>query len=104
MAWPFTTPGPPNLDTTTGFAVPSGAPVDLPTPVAGAAWLIGADFKNDSGGTILVTVIDGAGNLIYKRSLPAGAQEPYEWPFKPVTGVKWGASGVGVLGHLWGYV
>jgi hypothetical protein len=36
--------------------------------------------------------------------VPGGASpDPKEYPFRPLTGLKWLASGAGVVGHLWWY-
>lgn len=100
MAWPFSNVVAPNLDTTPGFAVPTS-----PTAITVlTAWLIGAHFTNNDASARTVTVTDTAGSLLCKLELPPGAEQPYEWAFRPVLGVKWSASGANVKGHIWGYV
>jgi len=101
MAWPFgTTPNAPNLDTGPGVAVPT-----VSTPItASAAWLLGAHFSNLGAAPITVTVTDTAGSKLCELKIPKGAEQPYEWPFRPTTGVKWFASAAGMVGHVWGYV
>lgn len=100
MAWPFTSVGAPNLDTGTGVAVPTS-----PTAItASAAWLLGGHFKNGAAVERTITVTDTAGATLCLLTLPAGAEQPYEWPFRPATGVKWSADGASVTGHVWGYV
>lgn len=100
MAWPFSNVGEPNLNQGPGAAVPTSS-----TAITGSqAWLLGCVFKNNSAGTLTVTITDTAGNIVEELTIPAEATLPYEWPFRPVNGVKWFASGAGMLGHVWGYV
>lgn len=102
MAWPFTSVGAPNLDTTPGQAVPTGSPGVI---TSSAAWLLGAHFTNESGAAaITVTVTESDGSILCKLKIPKGGEMPYEWPFRPATGVRWEASAAGLLGHIWGYV
>jgi hypothetical protein len=99
MAWPFTTVNAPNLDTGPGQAVPTSA-----TAITGAAaWLLGAHFTNPSGSALTATVTDTAGEILLQLEIPPGGEQPFEWPFRPTTGVKWSASGAGLLGQIWGY-
>jgi hypothetical protein len=65
---------------------------------------LGTHFKNTSGVTVTVTVENTALANLVELEIPAGGEQPYEWPFRPALGVKWFASGAGVVGHLWGYV
>jgi hypothetical protein len=100
VAWPFTSVGPPNLDTGPGIAVPLAS-----TVVTGAvAWLTGAHFTNDGSNFATILVTDTAGSVVCKLKIPPGGEQPYEWPFRPVTGVKWSADLVGVHAQIWGYV
>jgi hypothetical protein len=100
MAWPFTNVVQPNLDTGPGVAVPLA-----PGVVTGAAcWLLGAHLTNAPGGVErTITITDTAGNILCEVVLASGQEQPYEWPFRPTTGVKWVADGAGVVGHIWGY-
>lgn len=99
MAWPFTSVLQPNLDTGPGVAVPAVA-----TAITGVqAWLLGAHFTNPSGTARTVTVTDTAGATLLQLEIPPGGEQPFEWPFRPALGVKWSASGVGLLGQIWGY-
>jgi hypothetical protein len=103
MAWPFSNVNQPNLDTGPGVAVPTSST----SITASEAWLLGAHFTNSTAGQITVTVTNTAGSILCKIKIPANAEQPYEWPFRPVSvgvGVKWFASGAGLLGHIWGYV
>jgi hypothetical protein len=101
MAWPFASVGAPNLDTGPGVAVPTG----VGTITASAVWLLGAHFTNRTGANaVTVTVTDTAGLVLCELKIPKGGEMPYEWPFRPTTGVKWFASATGALGHIWGYV
>ena len=101
MAWPFSSVGAPNLDTGPGIAVPTSPGV----VTASAAWVLGAHFSNtDGSNTRTVTVTDTAGNTLCVLAIPPGGEMPYEWAFRPATGVKWSADGLNVIGHLWGYV
>ena len=100
MAWPFSTPVAPNLDTGPGAAVPTSA-----TSITTAtAWLLGAHFTNTDAAERTVTMTNTAGAILAQLTLPPGAEMPYEWPFRPTVGVRWSASGTGVLGQAWGYV
>jgi hypothetical protein len=100
MAWPFTTVGEPNLDTGPGAVVPTSS--DAVT--ASEAWLLGAHFTNKGSGAITVTVTDSAGAILCELKIPKNGEMPYEWPFRPTTGIKWFASASGMIGHIWGYV
>lgn len=99
MAWPFSSVVAPNLDTGPGVAVPTSPGV----VTASAAWLLGAHFKNGAAVSRTITVTDTAGDVLCLLKIPAGAEQPYEWPFRPTTGVKWSADGATVTGHIWGY-
>lgn len=99
MAWPFSTVVQPNVDTTPGQAVPNVATAVF----TGALWMLGAHFSNPSVTQITVTVTDTAGDLLCIVTLPPGAEQPYEWPFRPTNGVKWSGDSVGATGHIWGY-
>lgn len=98
MAWPFSSVGAPNLDT--GL-------VEVPTTpeyiTSGEAWVIGAHFKNNAAGERRVTVTDGAGLIFLEVIMPADAEQPYEWVFRPTQGVIWFADDVDVDGQVWGY-
>jgi hypothetical protein len=101
MAWPFTSVNEPNLDTGTGQIVPTVAGV----VTASVAWLIGAHFHNGAAVSRTVTITNTAGDVLCgPLEIPAGADMPYEWPFRPTTGVKWVADGNLVTGHIWGYL
>src|SRR5258708_34539574 len=97
MAWPFTTVNQPNLDTGPGQAVPT-----VQTAITGAqAWLLGAHFTNPlaTGLTITVTATDTAGEALLTLAIPAGGEQPFERPFRPALGVKWGADAGRLLGQ-----
>jgi hypothetical protein len=101
VAWPFSSAGAPNLNTGPGSAVPTIAG----SITASQAWLMGAHFTNtDASNTRTVTITDAAGAIVAELALPPGAEQPYEWPFRPVTGLKWLADGTNVIGQIWGYV
>jgi len=100
MSWPFTSVIAPNFDTGPGVAVPAAPAV----VTAAAAWLLGAHFTNPSVAALIVTITDTAGGILAQLEIPPGGEQPYEWPFRPAAGVKWSASGVGVLGQIWGYL
>jgi len=99
MAWPFTSVGAPNLDTGPGAVVPTSPGVIT----ANQAWLLGAHFLNGSAQKRVVTITDTAGAILDEIPIPAGAEQPYEWPFRPTLGVKWFANGADVTGQVWGY-
>jgi len=102
MAWPFTSVDAPNLNTGPGIAVPVGAPVSI---TASQAWLTGANFHNSHAtNQIVVTLTDTAGSELDQFKISPGGRFPAEWAFRPTLGVKWGASLIGLKGHLWGYV
>jgi hypothetical protein len=97
--WPFSNCAAPNLDNTPGQAVPTSSTAIA----AGQAWLMGAHFTNTGAVQRTITVTDTAGNTILVLVLAAGLEQSYEWPFRPTLGLKWFASGVGIVGHVWGY-
>jgi hypothetical protein len=100
MAWPFSNVAAPNFDTGPGSAVPTSAGVLTVDPV----WLLCATFTNTNAAERVVTIADGSGAIVEEIIVPGGGSpEPKEFPFRPVTGVQWIASGAGVVGHLWGY-
>lgn len=100
MAWPFTNVVAPTLDTGPGQAVPNSATV----VTAAAAWLLGAHFTNPTAGALTITVTDTAGGILLQLEIPPGGEQPFEWPFRPATGVKWSGNNVGLLGQIWGYL
>jgi hypothetical protein len=100
MAWPFVSVLEPNLDTGPGVAVPAA-----PTAITAAqAWLLGAHFTNPAASAITITVTNTADGILLQLEIPPGGEQPFEWPFRPTLGVKWGASGAGLKGQIWGYV
>lgn len=100
MAWPFSNVAAPTLDTGPGVAVPTSPGV----VTAAQAWLLGAHFKNGAVVSRTITVTDTAGGVLCVIKVPAGAEQPYDWPFRPALGVKWSADGASVTGHIWGYI
>lgn len=98
MGWPFTSVVEPNLNI---------GPTDVPdTPAEitpNQTWLLGAHFRNNGGVSRTILVVDGAGGILCNMKLPANAEQPYEWAFRPALGVTWGADGAGVEGQIWGY-
>lgn len=100
MAWPFSTVAAPNLDTGPGASVPTSTTA----VTASACWLLGAVFTNNSAAERTMTVTDTAGDVLCQLKIPVGGEVPYDFAFRPATGVKWFADAAGVLGHLWGYV
>ena len=99
MAWPFAHVVAPNIDTGPGVAVPTSPAAAF----ANALWLLGAHFSNPGATQRVITVTDTAGDVLCVVTLPGGAEQPYEWAFRPTNGVTWSASGAGCVGHLWGY-
>jgi hypothetical protein len=100
MAWPFASAAAPTLNTGPGTAVPTSPG----TVTSSACWLMGAHFTNTDGSSSrTVTITDAAGAIVAEVPIPAGGEQPYEWFFRPVTGLKWFADGGNVVGHLWGY-
>lgn len=100
MSWPFSNVNQPNLDTTPGQALPLGSTAVF----TGSLWLLGAHFSNTGAVERIVTVTDTAGKVICQVTIAGGGEpSPYEWPFRPVIGVKWFANGAGCVGQIWGY-
>lgn len=103
MGWPFSTASAPTFDSGT-VEVPeilTDVP-DVPfhtTPL----WLMGAHFNNKSNTDQSVEIFDGAGISQMRIEIAAGVNFPLEWPFRPITGLQWIASGPNFLVHLWGY-
>lgn len=75
------------------------------TPVlVGNGWLLGGTFLNRSAADREIILTNTAGDEIFFVTIPANSPaQPFEWPFKPVEGLQWRASGAGVSGQLWGY-
>jgi hypothetical protein len=99
MAWPFSNVVAPNFDTGPGAVIP-GAPAAIMT---GDGWLIGAHFTNSAAVERVITLTDTAGAVVCKVRIPDGGEQPYEWPFRKITGAKWSADGAGCVGQVWGY-
>jgi hypothetical protein len=100
MAWPFASVSAPNGDTGPGTALPTSAGALSANPL----WLIGAVFTNTNAAQRTVTLTDSSGAIVDEFVVPGGASpDPKEYPFRPLTGLKWLASGAGVVGHLWWY-
>lgn len=99
MAWPFSNVVQPNFDTGAGTAVPAVAG-SLTTSVT---WILGAHLTNTGSVQRTITITNTAGTVLLAITLAAGSDQPYEWAFRPTTGIKWSADGVGVIGHVWGY-
>lgn len=99
MAWPFVSVLQPSLDTGPGVTVPAVAAAVTLLPV----WLLGAHFTNTGASARTVTVTTTLGAILCQLEIPPGAEQSYEWAFRPALGVKWSASGAGVIGQVWGY-
>jgi hypothetical protein len=100
MAWQNPAENAPNFDTGTGVDVPLVLTELTPSLV----WVIGMDVTNTAAVEILLTFTDHAGNFVNEFFVAAGASpEPREWPFRPLTGLKWVASAAGLKAHVWGY-
>lgn len=91
----------PDLDTGPGNTVPTSA---TSISASTTTYLLGAHFTNKDSVSRTIFLTTTAGVEILTRVIPAGGEMPYEWPFRPLNGVKWRVSG-GVLftGHVWGY-
>lgn len=102
MAWPFPFVVAPNKDS--GFvAVPqvAAAPTNFDTTTA--YWVMGINLANNGDSAVNVALMDGSGALIIPHVyLAARAGFPLEWPFMPVVGLQWVATGP-VTGKVWGY-
>lgn len=100
MAWPFAHVGAPNYDS--GFV---DVPDTLTVLSVATLWLMGANIVNDSDDEVTIRITDTAGQPIVP-TIPVPARSvvpPYEWPFLPVTGLKWEASAAGLVAKVWGY-
>jgi hypothetical protein len=100
MAWPFSNVVAPNFDSGPGSAVPTPTPAAVTT---GPMWLLGAVFTNTANAQRTVTLTDTAGLIVSEIVVPGLGELPCEWPFRPVTGLKWSADGAGIVGQVWGY-
>jgi hypothetical protein len=99
--WPFASVAAPTFDTGPGAAVPTSAG----SLTASVVWLLGAAFTNTNAAQRTVTLTDAAGAVVDEFVIPGGASpDPKEYPFRPLTGLKWLADGAGVIGQVWGYV
>ncbi len=63
-------------------------------------------ISNPTAGALTVLVTDTAGVAIYPTiSCPANAVQEVNWPsLLKSTGVKWQASGSGLVGEIFGYI
>ena len=99
MAWPFSTPVSPSFDTGL-MAVPDSITVLTPSTV----YVLGITVNNPTATSLTFTVTDTAGStLIPAMEVPPGLLIPFSFAFEPIVGLKWEASGVGLVGHIWGY-
>lgn len=99
MAWPFTTPANPPTSTAVGATVPTS----IGTVITGDVWMLGAHFTNQSASERLVTVKDDSNAILCQVLIPPSSEQPYEWPFRPTTGIHWVTDGANVLGQIWWY-
>ncbi len=100
MPWPFT-----NGTVAPDFEIGPGAEVLPASPdeiTTDSGWLLGAHLSNTGAGFIEFTLTDGAGREMCRLQVPPGGEQPYEWAFRPFTGLRW-AGGAGLIAHLWGY-
>lgn len=100
MAWPFSHVVQPSYDS--GFvAVPDTPTTQEPSSL----WLLGAHFNNPTTSPITVSLTDNSDNkIITELLIPAKSISPrLEFAFMPCAGLKWTASGIGIIGKLWGY-
>lgn len=101
MAWPAAGFTQWNAGTTSG---PQAVPTSTTLVDGSLLWLAGACFTNTTGATLQVTVTDAAGLTVVKQMDVAATGVPttLEFPLMPMTGLRWFASGAGVIGALWG--
>jgi hypothetical protein len=101
--WPFTFSGAPPAPVVN--VATAGMPTSTTEIQSGTLYLLGLCFTNTSGAIRTITVEDTAGVDILKdvEVPPNGVASIFEFPFMPMTGLKWFASGSGVNGRAWGY-
>lgn len=100
MAWPFSTAGAPNFDTGPGITIPVTPAAVL---LVGNGWLLGAHLTNTAATEVTITITDTADTIVSEVVIPGGSEQLYDWPFRPVNGVKISATMTGALAHVWGY-
>jgi hypothetical protein len=98
MAWSFSQP-PPSFDT--GFA---GVPTGGETLSSVQQYLMGVTVCNNTSSMLSFSLTDGVGIFIV-GSKQIAAHDTYTLPynFLPTVGVRWSASGVGLIAKVWGY-
>jgi hypothetical protein len=105
MAWPFSGVVAPNLDS--GLVeLPSSSTLVTNVPATSTPiWLMGVSFTNTTGLPMTVSVTDGSDVVILDEvQIPAQDVLTREFPFRPLTGLKWFASAAtGLRGQVWGY-
>lgn len=107
MSWPFSNVIAPNFKS--GISLVEVPEVEAAVPNApGAAqlWIMGMWVINNSDAERALTLTDGAGEPVLPANVavPAGGFfGPIEVPFMPIVGLRWVASGPGVMAKIWGY-
>lgn len=83
---------------------PSAVPTTPTTLETVQCWLAGASFANSGGLNRTVQLTDQFDVPITGAfDVPSdGVPVVLEWPLMPVNGIKWGASGSGISGSVWG--
>lgn len=101
MAWPVAGFTQFNAGTVSG---PQAVPTSSTALETALLWLAGAVFTNTTGATLTVTITDTAGNAVLRQVDVPSTGVPFvqEFPLMPMTGLKWLASGAGVVGVVWG--
>ena len=99
--WPFTNSVAPTFNT--GI---QDVPTSLTSVTTALGWLLNAEFTNKTNATIWVSVTETTATsfVVYRMEVSPGG-EPKQMPttFRPLTGLKWQASAVGLMGQMWGY-
>ena len=68
-------------------------------------WLMGITLNNTTAALMTVSVTDGSDVAILSSvAIPGNSVLVSEFPFRPLTGLKWSASAAtGMRGQVWGY-
>jgi hypothetical protein len=105
LSWPFSSVVAPNLNSGI-IELPASNTLVTGVPGTGTAlWLMGLTFTNTTDLMMTVSVTDGSDvALVSALEVPARDVVTRDFPFRPLTGLKWSASAAsGLRGQAWGY-